>query len=109
MATVRGYRENQLVRDEGELLQLELEWTLHRDAATRLRVVAAPFYDHGRGRNQGEPGTTLRSLGVATRLRWHGLEVDLVLARRIDPPSSLPARGQTLQDRSVHLQVAYRF
>jgi hemolysin activation/secretion protein len=109
VATVRGYRENQLVRDEGELLQLELEWPLYHDPARQLRLVAVPFYDHGRGRNQGEPGTTLRSLGVVTRLRWQGLEVDLVLAKRIDPPASLPARGDALQDRSVHLQVAYRY
>lgn len=107
--TVRGYRENQLVRDEGAVLNLELEWPLWRDDARSLRLVAVPFYDIGRGRNHGEAGTTLQSAGVALRFAWQGLNLDLTLAGRIDPPSELGPRGDKLQDQGVHVQLSYRF
>lgn len=107
--TVRGYRENQLVRDEGAVLNLELEWPLWRDDARSMRLVAVPFYDIGRGRNHGEPGTTLQSAGVALRFAWQGLSLDLTLAGRVDPPAELGPRGDKLQDQGVHMQLSYRF
>ena len=107
--TVRGYRENQLVRDEGAVLNLELEWPLWRDDARSLRLVAVPFYDIGRGRNHGEAGMTLQSAGLALRLAWQGLSLDLTLAGRIDPPAELGPRGDKLQDQGVHIQLSYRF
>ncbi|MDB5848437.1 MAG: Hemolysin activation/secretion protein, partial [Rhodoferax sp.] len=107
--TVRGYRENQLVRDQGAVLTLEFEWPLVRDAEHGLRVVAVPFYDLGRGRNHGEAATTLRSAGLTTRATWQGLSIDLTLAKRIDPPALARGLGSNLQDKGVHLQVAYRF
>lgn len=107
--TVRGYRENQLVRDEGAVLNLELEWPLWRDDARSMRLVAVPFYDIGRGRNHGEPGTTLQSAGVALRFAWQGLSLDLTLAGRIEPPAELGPRGDKLQDQGVHMQLSYRF
>ena len=107
--TVRGYRENQMVRDQGAVINIELEWPLLRDGEYGLRIVAVPFYDVGRGRNHGEPATTLRSAGVTTRLTWQGLSVDLTLAKRLRPPASAQGTGANLQDKGVHLQLAYRF
>lgn len=107
--TVRGHRENQLVRDQGHWLNLELEIPLVDDRERELRFVAAPFYDHGRGRNHGEPATTLNSLGVALRATWQRFDAELVLAKRIDPPPQTGSRGANLQDRGVHLQVVWRF
>ncbi len=107
--TVRGYRENQLVRDQGYVVNLELEWPLLRDGERNLRLTGVPFYDQGRGANHGEPGTTLRSAGVALRLAWYGLSVDLTLAKRLREPQETKDQGSSLQDKGVHLQVGYRF
>lgn len=107
--TVRGFRENQLVRDQGAVLSVELEWPLLRDAARDLRLTAAPFYDHGRGRNHGQPATTLQSAGVALRAGWRGLSLDLAVAWRLDAPAEARGLGANLQDKGVHLQLAYRF
>lgn len=107
--TVRGFRENQLVRDQGALLNLELEWPVLRRPDSGLRVLLVPFYDVGRGRNHGEPGTTLQSVGVATRLRWKNFSLDLTLAKRIDPPAATENQGANLQDEGVHLQVSWQF
>ncbi len=109
VATVRGYRENQIVRDQGHVLSVELEWPVLRDAERGLRVVLVPFVDHGRGRNHGERATTLKSAGLATRVTWNRLSVDLTLARRLGQPAETRDQGSNLQDQGVHLQVAYRF
>ncbi len=107
--TVRGFRENQLVRDQGALLNLELEWPVMNQPDKGLRVVLVPFYDLGRGRNHGESATTLQSLGVATRVRWKNFSLDLTLAKRIDPPAFTQGQGASLQDEGVHLQVSWQF
>ncbi|WP_418316513.1 ShlB/FhaC/HecB family hemolysin secretion/activation protein [Piscinibacter sakaiensis] len=108
-SSVRGYRENQLVRDEGVLLNLEFEWPAIVRPEIGLRLALVPFYDIGRGRNHGQTGTTLRSVGLATRLRWKALSVDLVLARRIDAPALARNQGSNLQDDGVHLQLSWQF
>lgn len=107
--TVRGYRENQIVRDQGHVLNVELEWPFLRDPEHGLRVVAVPFYDWGRGRNHGEAATSLRSAGLATRLTWYNLSVDLTLAKRLHQPAETRDQGSTLQDKGVQLQVSYKF
>ena len=107
--TVRGFRENQLVRDEGALLNLELEWPVVNQPENGLRVVFVPFYDIGRGRNHGDSATTLQSLGVATRVRWKNFNLDLTLAKRIDQPSATKNQGSNLQDQGVHLQLSWHF
>lgn len=109
VATVRGYRENQIVRDQGQVLSVELEWPLLRDAERGLRIVAVPFFDIGRGRNHGERATTLKSVGLSTRLAWDRLSADLTLARRLGQPAETRDQGSNLQDQGVHLQVSYRF
>ena len=109
IATVRGYRENQIVRDQGQVVSLELEWPALHDPERGLRIVLVPFVDYGRGRNHGEAATTLKSAGLATRLAWDRLSVELTLARRLGQPAETRNQGSNLQDQGVHLQVAYRF
>jgi len=45
--TVRGYRENELVRDDGTIASLELRVPLFGGAGDRIRVQLAPFLDCG--------------------------------------------------------------
>ncbi len=107
--TVRGYRENQLVRDKGAFLNVEFEYPLLREAADGLSLTLIPFYDHGRAQNVGEEAVTLSSWGLGGRLRWQRFNLDLVLAQRLSHPASVSGNGSTLQDHGVHLQLAYKF
>lgn len=69
--SVRGYRENQLVRDQGVVSSVEVRLPLWRMKEGVPVLQLAPFFDlgHSWNRNRG-PGsrTTLASLGVG--LRW---------------------------------------
>ncbi len=68
--SVRGYREHQLVRDNGLASSLELRIPLWRDAAWGIDLQLAPFCDVGRSwnTNRGEASPrTLASVGVGLR------------------------------------------
>ena len=104
LGTVRGFRQNQLVRDRGWFLNLELEVPLRQDAADGWALSFTPFLDHGRAANVGEPAATLSSLGVQARARWQAWTLDLSLAHRLQGAKL----GTTLQDQGVLLQLAYK-
>lgn len=64
--TVRGYRENQIVRDEGFVVSVETRVPLIYDAAGRPVVTVVPFYDFGVGSNEavGSPSQDISSAGL---------------------------------------------
>ena len=107
--TVRGYRENQLVRDTGVVTNVEMDFPLLADAANKLSLNLVPFFDHGRARNKDEAAVVISSLGLATRLRWQGLAIDLAVASRLEHPDTITRNSSDLQDKGVHLQVSYSF
>jgi len=68
--SVRGYRENELVRDNGFASSLELRIPLWSSSDGTSSLQLAPFYDIGRSWNtqRGEPSPkTLSSVGVGLR------------------------------------------
>ena len=107
--TVRGFRENQLVRDVGAIYNIEFEYPLVKSPGTGLNATVIPFYDHGRGWNKGDVAATLSSWGLANRVGWQGLSLDVVLAKRLVSPQLAKASKSTLQDKGVHVQLAYAF
>ena len=107
ISSVRGFRENQLVRDRGAYLNLEFEYPWIKGA--ELRWTLSPFFDYGRVSRQGEAATTLASWGLASRWLWKGWQLDLVLADRLRQPDALRDAGDSLQDQGVHLQLAWKF
>lgn len=75
--TVRGYRENQLVRDNGYALSAELRIPIWRKAIPALGVgtvslEVAPFFDFGQSWNHGGPTKDLIGAGVGLRLNGSG-------------------------------------
>ena len=104
--TVRGFRENQLIRDKGAAASLEFDFPVLRGDGASLNLI--PFYDWGRGRNQGENAAILSSAGLAARARWQGFSLDLALAWRLQRPNSVQG-GSNLQDDGVHVQLSYNF
>ena len=69
--SVRGYRQNTLVRDRGYDLSLEYRYPLMKDAAGRSIVALAPFIDAGGGNNNilpnGPNPDFIYSAGVGVR------------------------------------------
>lgn len=117
--SVRGYRENQLVRDTGFIGSLEARVPLLREAtfwATTLEL--APFVDVGRAWNAEGPGAhpeTIASVGIG--LRW-AMTVrselspthPLAFTPQLEvywghPLHDVPTSGGNLQDEGVHVQL----
>ncbi len=105
--TVRGYRENQLVRDNGLSGSLELRIPVLRKLLPLPlgQLEVAPFFDVGRAWNdRGNEGPkTLSSLGLGLRYQIP----DRVLAQvywggRLH---DLPDRGNDIQDSGWHIEV----
>lgn len=109
--SVRGYRENTLLRDKALLNSLEMRVPLTRNARWADFLEIAPFVDFGRGWNRGRPTPDPQDISsVGVGLRWavttswpvplrpqfevywgHRL-------RKVEKPAG------TLQDNGVHLQ-----
>lgn len=73
--SVRGYRENQFVRDEGLVLSVEYRMPLFRMPLPRFSktledgiVQLAPFADWGRSWNKGRSADIISSVGAG--IRW---------------------------------------
>lgn len=69
--SVRGYRENQLVRDQGAIGSVEVRVPVWKDEGRPILEVA-PFFDFGWSKNKDRPSPgpeTISSAGVG--LRWN--------------------------------------
>ncbi len=108
--SVRGYRENQLVRDNGALVSLESRIPLIRNLPWAEYIQVVPFFDAGwgwqRGGNTPSP-TYLASLGLGLRwaARWKSVRSEFEIfwgyqLRDVD------TNGGNLQDQGIHLQLA---
>lgn len=104
--TVRGYRENQLVRDNGWAVGAEWHWPLWRDEARRASLTLLPFADAGQAWNRGDAKARLASLGLGLNWTWADLEGELHVARRLERRQ--PDTHGDLQDRGIHLLLRYR-
>jgi hemolysin activation/secretion protein len=107
--TVRGYLENQLIRDKGMIYNIEFEQPVVRQSPSGFTYTVIPFYDYGRGHNNADVATTISSLGFANRLRWRGLSLDIAIAKKLQHPSSLQNTGGALQSKGIHAQLAYTY
>jgi hemolysin activation/secretion protein len=106
--TVRGYRENQLVRDNGLVGSAEFRIPVFRRVAPAVRIDLIPFFDagHSWSTDRDEFGeTTLMSVGLGTRAYvtdWGYIE--LFWGARLKDVSRIGERD--LQDDGVHFRIA---
>lgn len=114
--TVRGYRENQLTRDNGVATSLEWRidvghWLLpgiYSDAdAGSLQLV--PFVDYGNGwnaRGDTPDPRDLASVGIGLRWSSRHLSAQVYWAEALDRVEST-GEEDSLQDDGVHFQFAF--
>ncbi len=104
--SVRGYRQNLLVRDQGLTMSLEYRIPLIRSSAARNALYFTPFIDAGGGWNRDRDNPdpdTISSVGIG--LRWDSTDsINAQLyygyaLRDVDVPSD------SLQDSGVHFLV----
>lgn len=106
-ASVRGYRENQLVRDEGVVSSIELRLPVWRWEGRSI-VELAPFFDFGYANNLDRPTPdphTLASVGVGLRLYpLPSVQAQLYWGHQIE---SVPTSGN-LQDDGIQFSVDWK-
>jgi hemolysin activation/secretion protein len=104
-ASVRGYRESLLVRDDGVLGSLELRVPLWRNRVASLDL--APFFDvgHAWSASSGGPAPdTLASAGLGLRVEWRRhLRAEIYWAEALTDVFQPP--DHDLQDSGVHFQI----
>ncbi len=104
--TVRGYRQNQLVADNGILGSVEVRLPLTSDPRV---LQLAPFFEIGTVWNNREidlDPTTIASLGLG----WRWLATPN-LSLRLDygiPLNSVGDRGDSLQENGLYFSVQYQ-
>ena len=109
--TVRGYRENTLIRDNGVVASVEYRATLWSNVATGASLEAGPFVDSGYSWNTELPELgeqTLASIGIAVRwlpiasLRLEG-SYGYALTNVLVPGEN------NLQDEGIQLAAIWEF
>ncbi len=110
--SVRGYRENQLVRDNGFIASLESRIPLVRNKPWADYLQLVPFVDFGKTWDKGTDTHTMKSItGIGLGLRWAAtwMPSTLKLRPRFEfywgvPTRDIDTPGHDLQDRGLHFQ-----
>jgi hemolysin activation/secretion protein len=111
MNSVRGYRKNILVKNNGVNSSLEWWFPLMHDNTSGTDILSiAPFIDYGRGWDSGNLmnagkgyGTDLASYGIGMRWAWKGLSVDAFYGYGF--VKSGITKGNDPQDQGFHFAV----
>jgi hemolysin activation/secretion protein len=111
--TVRGYRENTLVRDTGMIASLEwrvpvidfdLPWANEESHASQLDLV--PFFDYGSARNKDSPTPSPHDISsVGLGLRWDASPSLLAEFYYAYALRDLHVGSRDLQDNGIHFRV----
>jgi len=107
--SIRGYRENQVLRDESWEVRAQLEIPIFQSALSGSAFTLYPFYDAGKGKNAMQEDNVrqsvgLSSVGLGLNYEFKALRVNLEWAKRLDEKSR---QGNSLQDRGIHVGVSY--
>jgi hemolysin activation/secretion protein len=107
--SVRGYRENQLVRDNGYTSSLEFHLPLLGDTRAKYRFDLVPFFDHGAAWNNSNASNlttntqNLYSAGIGFQFQIPHFGGEFFWAHRLEN-QSFRQHGD-LQDDGIHFQA----
>jgi len=105
MRTVRGYRENQFVRDNGIVTSVEFRIPIWRDSNGRALAQLVPFADYGLSWNEEiiTRKEEIASLGVGIRLSpWEWLHGELFWGGRLKKALKT---GDDIQNDGIHFAI----
>lgn len=109
VSTVRGYRENHLVRDNGYSLSLEFHYPLIADTDSEYghQLTLIPFVDYGKawnvvGNSQNQQ-QDLYSVGLGFNWKFNILSTDFFYGYALNTPS--PKTNGDIQDSGIHFQA----
>lgn len=106
VASVRGFRENKLVRDEGFNINIEFHYPLLDSSKnSNYQLSLIPFMDYGQAWSKGESSQILHSIGVGLNGRFYRLYADFYWAHPLS--SVLPTTKGNLQDEGIHFQLKF--
>ena len=105
--TVRGYRQNYLVRDAGYNVSVELHYPLlggaDSSAKVAQRLTLIPFVDYGQAWNHAENADTIYSLGIGFHWQYRFVQSELFYAHALSHP--VAQQDTDIQDDGIHFQV----
>ncbi|MCK5828971.1 MAG: ShlB/FhaC/HecB family hemolysin secretion/activation protein [Methylococcales bacterium] len=103
--TIRGYRQYEIVRDEGYALSIELRyplWLQKIKKGHQLRVI--PFFDFGQAWNKHQDTNTLYSAGVGLKWQWQQLSAEFYWAKALKNLVNI-TQEYDVQDSGIHFQI----
>lgn len=111
--TVRGYRENLLVRDEAFIASLEARVPIVQNERWADYLQLAPFVDYGRGANVDTQTTGPKDISsIGTGVRWGASLLKAPFELKADAElywgyqlRDLNRSHDDLQDNGIHVQV----
>jgi hemolysin activation/secretion protein len=105
--SVRGFRENEFLASNGEIVNVDLRWpALPAGASARPGLTLGTFFDWAAGHDAGEPADTFSSCGPTLRLKWTHIQADLAYGVALIHPAFVSAEHGSWQDHGIHVQVA---
>ncbi|NJL00595.1 MAG: ShlB/FhaC/HecB family hemolysin secretion/activation protein [Spirulinaceae cyanobacterium RM2_2_10] len=111
--SVRGYRQNARVGDNGARLSLEHRWTLDRSEAGQPTLQLLPFADVGWVWNDPENPNLVAEphllAGLGLGLVWRPLDGWLLRLDYGIPLVATDDRGTNAQDRGFYFDLEYEF
>jgi hemolysin activation/secretion protein len=115
--TVRGFRENALLRDSGAYTNLEWRVPLLRESPgwSSWELTAIPFFDYGRSWDKDDhlsthTAATLTSVGIGlTAAPMDDLYMELFYGKQLKDDDYQPGQEHDLQDEGIHFSIRYRW
>jgi hemolysin activation/secretion protein len=111
--TVRGYRENTYIRDNGFNTNLELKYPLYGgNSNEKNNLYLTPFMDYGGGWNNqsgtgiNQPANYLFSSGIGLNWQYKQVTADFYWAHAFIAAVPKPT-GNTIQDDGIHFRVNF--
>jgi hemolysin activation/secretion protein len=112
--TVRGYRENLLVRDQAFITSLEARIPIVQNKRWADYLQLCPFFDYGRATNKDLSTPSPKDISsIGLGLRWSALVIKspITLKPEVEfywghPLRDIDQPDEDLQDSGIHFQIA---
>jgi hemolysin activation/secretion protein len=109
MNSVRGYRENQLVRDNGVVSSFELRLPVVRNKQREVIVQFVPFADFGWSWNTKKETPNPKSIqSIGAGIRWRIFKNMHFSIYAGYPLREIENSGDDLQDEGIHFQLNWK-